>query len=269
MKFHSDYCVVRLPELLKEESKFKGTEGKKLLIDASYHPEKHVCNNGELLSVPNKLSQKVPFAMNAVGPPIYFQMCPDEVIWLDAVQITLKPGDKVYFHHNIIMWAMRGEGMLKEEKKQDGTKEYFLKIRYDLIFCAVRYGKIFPNATWTLVEPDMEDWNDIFHPVPEIDEHGNQKMELKKHWNDELKLFIDMKVPVFKPKEQWIQTKTAPEAKYLKGFIRHIGEPLHGEILDLEVGDHIVYRRHADFEVEIEGKKYFLIKQRHIEAVIK
>lgn len=268
MKYHNDLVIVKLPELLKEESKFKGIDGKPLIIDAAFNPERHVRNYGEIVSVPNKLSAHKPFILDPVGPPMYMEEAPMHVIGLDKIPIVLKPGDKAYFHHNMVLWALEGQNMVKEERHKDGTRTYWISIQYDQVFCGVRDGKIIANATWVLIEPDMESWDDIYHPVPELDKDGNPKIKWTKKWDDKKQLMEDVPEPVLLPKEKWIQMKVAPEHKAVRGFVKHIGEPIDGDTCDINVGDHIIYRTHGDFKVEIEGKEYFLIRQRHIEGFV-
>jgi co-chaperonin GroES (HSP10) len=109
----------------------------------------------------------------------------------------------------------------------------------------VREEKIIPIGGYVLIEPDLESWDDILKPVRSTikDKDGN---------------FI------LKPKDQWLQTKVRPDRKYLTGFVRHIGAPLKGDVNELEIGQKIYYRKHADWVQNIEGKEYYAIRQRHI-----
>jgi co-chaperonin GroES (HSP10) len=64
--------------------------------------------------------------------------------------------------------------------------------------------------------------------------------------------------------ESWEEIKTAtgllrkpkPEAKALQGFVQHIRPGI-----DMKPGDHIVYIRHADYMVQIEGTMYYVMRE--------
>jgi len=271
MKFIYDYAVVKFDKLIRNESEVSGANGQKILLAMAKEMERYVHNEGTVVSVPDKLSDSKVFAFNRMGPPLYYRSSPQEVTWLDVVPMSIKAGDKVYCHHNAVMNALKDseDVILKEEyNKERKETTVWIKVLITDIFCAERKGKLFPNATWTLVKPDMETWEDILVPIPEIDPlTGQQKVELTKKM-DKAGIMQTTPVPKWLPKEKWIQTKQAPEAKFLRGFIEAIGDPLIGDIKDLEKGDHIIFRNFVDFEVSIGGVKYYLMKQMNIRGVI-
>lgn len=98
------------------------------------------------------------------------------------------------------------------------------KIRVDQIICTVRDGEILPQGEWCLVEPDMEDWSEIMSP-------------------------------------KGIYMKPRPEAKHLRGIMRHFQ---HRD--DIREGDKIIYMKGADWLLKIEGKKYYAIEAQDILA---
>jgi hypothetical protein len=251
-KFQADFCVAKTDRLLNESAGFVGHNGQTVFVDASFNPEHHVNNQVVLASVPNKLTKK-PLGFNAIGAPHYYEFSPTEVYWLDQLPMVLRQGDTAYLKYTAIVNAIRDRRV--EEVVEDGKKWYYFPVSYEDVFCVKRDGEYICNATWTLVEPDMESWDDILLPLPMVGADG--------------KMVIDaLGVPVLKPKEQWLSTKSKPGNKPLRGFVRAIGEPQKGEICDLSVGDHIIYHTNADFEVTVDNQKYFLMKQRHILAVI-
>jgi co-chaperonin GroES (HSP10) len=270
MKFIYDHVVVKFDRMFNYETEIHGENGKMVMLAIAERPEMYVNNEGTVIGVPDKLSSDKVFAFNKMGPPLYYKSSPQEVVWLDEVPMDIEVGDKVYCHHNAVMNAMKDseDVILKEEFNQE-TKEtvVWLKVLVTDIFCSERNGELFPNATWVLVEPDMETWEDILVPIPEIDPlTGRQKIVItKKLINGIMKTIQE---PKWIPKDKWIQTKQAPEAKLLKGFIHAVGDPLKGDERDLKKGDHIIFRNLADFEVEIGDKKYYLMKQRNIRGVI-
>lgn len=99
--------------------------------------------------------------------------------------------------------------------KHNGHELY--KIRVEQIVCAVREGQIIMQGGWCLVEPDMETWEEI-------------------------------------RTERGIYVKPRPEAKALRGIMRHFKERD-----DLHEGDRIVFMRGADWTLKIEGKEYYAI----------
>lgn len=107
-------------------------------------------------------------------------------------------------------------------------------------------------GSWVFIEPDMESWDDILIPVPEtiggrplLDENGQVKL---------------------KPKDQWLATKVQPTEKYLRGWIKYVGSPLHGDEATFSEGMYVFFRPKADTKTDFEGKPYFRMYQRNIVA---
>ena len=81
--------------------------------------------------------------------------------------------------------------------------------------------------------------------------------------------------PIPKPKDQWIQAKSQPGTKYLQAYLKHIGTPIKGwERASAEPGDLVILRRinqHGSAYPTrlIEGKEYWVAKQRMIDAVLR
>lgn len=98
-------------------------------------------------------------------------------------------------------------------------------IRVDNIICSVRDGEIIMQGEWNLVELDMETWDEIKTP-------------------------------------RGIYIKPAPEAKALRGIMRHFNRK------DLEVGDKVVFNRGSDWTMKVEGKTYYAIENQDIVAKV-
>lgn len=96
------------------------------------------------------------------------------------------------------------------------------KIQVDEIICSVRDGKIITQGEWCLVEADMETWQEI-------------------------------------RTERGIYKKPAPEAKQLRGIMRHFKERE-----GLEEGDTIVFVHGSDWNMKVEGKTYYAIQNSDI-----
>ncbi len=122
---------------------------------------------------------------------------------------------------------------------------WYIKVSYEQVICAVRDGKIIMIGGNCLIDPDFESWEDLAIPTYSdlVGEDGQK---------------------ILKPKEQWIVTKSAPGYKYLLGFVKKVGSPLMGDTCEIKEGQRIWYHKNADWMVKIEGRDYFVIKQRHI-----
>lgn len=111
-------------------------------------------------------------------------------------------------------------------------------------------------GSYVFVEPDMETWEDISIPIPQVGSNG--------------KILLDDKGnKIMKPKDQWIVSKAQPEERDLEGWVRHIGPPLKGDHeLSAREGTKIIFRPHANTKLNFEGKDYFRMRQRHIIAYV-
>lgn len=234
-----NWVVFKTDRLNNDDSKFKGVGGQSILVDTTWDPKRHVNCQGEVVSVPKHLSN-VFISQRHKGIPTYNDYSPYQYKYLSDIVPEIEPGDKIYFHFNTII-----PNNLVKTETENGKKVYYFKVRYDQVICAVRGGFIIPNASYILIEPDMETWEDILMPILSDIVGPDGK-----------------RIP--KPKDQWLQKKIVPEKRFLLGFVRHTGTPLKGETCDVVPGDRVIYRRNADWTNKIEGKDYFAILHRHI-----
>jgi hypothetical protein len=243
-----NYIIFSTPVLFDDKVKIKGRE---LHFDPMFQPWLHVRKYGTVTQLPYRLTA-IPIMQENAGIPPYYDYSPYEYRYLSDISMEVQIGDKIYFHHNTIIRLQ--QNLVYEEKVANAEKgvfepRYFLKVRYDQVICAVRNGEIIPIGSYVLVEPDWESLDDILRPTYELtgllDDQGQPMKRLK-------------------PKDQWLQIKPAPNYHSLTGFVRHIGSPFIGDKCENQVGQKIVYRRNADWMMEIEGEKYFAIRQRHI-----
>lgn len=250
MRYTTDYIVFKTDALYKDKMGM-------FYLDTAFDSARHTKNWGIVVSVPKRLSadRNLMTKGNGIPAPTYDVEEMMEVKHLSDVEMVIEPGDKVYFHYNTIQNIIREPHRVLKEVIEEGKKWYYVRLRYDQVFCAVRGGEIIPVASWVFVRPDMESWDDILIPVPVIGANGKP---ILNHDG----------TPKMKPKEQWLAVKSMPDKKYLLGFVEAIGAPLKGHVCDMKAGDKIVYTKFADFVVQVEGKDYFLIKQGNILAVI-
>lgn len=110
--------------------------------------------------------------------------------------------------------------------------------------------------SYALCQPDTESWEDILHPVPELDASGRPLLD---HLNQ----------VVMKPKSQWLQMKSEPQEKASLAFVEHIGEAIKGQTdLGLKKGDHILYYHKANWKVHIDNTLYFVVRQKFIYGLV-
>jgi len=239
MNSYQNYVIISTDALFNSHAKFKGVNGRDIVFDTSFDPQKHVRIYGTVASVPLHLTKR-PIMQEHRGTPAPTDGSPFEYRYLSDVKQEVQINDRVYYHFNSL--SMRN--CVKEEGVHP-NKTWYFKIPYDQIICAVRDGKIIPIASYALVLPDYESWDDILHPTFTTlkDKDGN---------------FIP------KPKEQWIQKKVKPEYHFLTAVVRYVGSPLGKDALEIEPEQKIWYRRNADWMNTIEGVEYFAIRQRHI-----
>lgn len=238
----ANFVIFKTDTLFNDKVKYKGIGGRELVIDPSFEPAKHVRIYGEVVSVPIHMSPGIPIAQDYRGIPSYHGQSPYSYKYLADIEPEVKVGDRIYFHFNTV-----AEKNFVQIDGVHPNRVWYVKVRYDQIICAVRDGVIIPIGGYTLVDPDFETWEDLQVPTYSSIKDKDGK-------------------PMLKPKDQWLVRKSTPGYKHLLGFVRHVGSPLRGDKCEVSVGQKIIYRRNADWMVHIEGRDYFVIKQRHIEG---
>lgn len=164
-----------------------------------------------------------------------------EYQWKTAadLEMEVEVGDKIYFHHNTVT----NDNLVSDM----GPKVY--KLGYSNAICVVRdcidypcshlgnwkiikkWKQIIPVAGHILVEPLWEEG---------VEDLGNgQRGKLSKFG---------------------IVSELHDQPEPLRGRVVATGNPFKGEKRELEVGDNVVYLPHSDYEMEIEGKKYYVMK---------
>lgn len=136
-------------------------------------------------------------------------------------------GDKIYFHFNTI----------SDNNLVQYLGEKIYKLRYPDAICVVREPEIIPVAGHVLIDPLWEDG---------VEDLGDGKRG--------------------KLSSSGLVTELHDKPKYLEGIVRYVCQPMKGEDIPVVPGDKILYPQHADWEVEIEGKKFYVMKYWEIEA---
>lgn len=173
------------------------------------------------------------FVTNVDGPPVqaqtvgYVVATPQHLYECSHIVPEVEVGDKVHVHFN----AINGDSAMTV--KHGDTTLYL--IPYSMIFCAVRNGKIIMIGGRVLCEAIYE--------------------------SDEVK--DGKRVATTKRKGIIIPNKHS----LFKARLSHIGTPCVGDpTLPCKSGDVVYYEVDSDFENEIEGKKYFVMRQENLIA---
>lgn len=143
---------------------------------------------------------------------------------IDETQI----GDRIYFSYSI---PEAGDEFHEEEG------ERYMRVPLWAIYCTVRNGKIMPMGSCVLTKPIYEDHEEV--------EVGGKI--IRARMKNGLVTGIDI----------------THDKRFTK--IAHIGMPLEGEPeLGIKSGDTVMMESDCDNELEIEGEKYFVMKQENI-----
>lgn len=313
MQIIHEHIIVKTPTIFFDETKYKGINGHKLMVDVLTNPEKHVRDYAEVVSVPASLP-KMPIAQDHMSQPSRHDHSNYLFKTADDIEREVRVGDRVYFHRNCLLPDAGKQKfnffyihtVLEPEDGKEGAKlipYHYFRVKYELCYAAVRYTPINsgydkwrawmepdmvkrdvavlddndlpapgPNevtqlylheptgavyrkhiimiGSWCLVEPDMETWESISIPTPET---LNGKPVLDKYGKVQMK-----------PKDQWLVAKSAPDRIYLRGWLRHIGSPLKGDVQEVQRGAYVFFRPKTDTVLKVEGVDYFRMIQRNI-----
>lgn len=247
MRIGDNYVLFKTDVLFNDKVKIQGRE---LYFDPMFEPAKHVRTYGEVIQVPFRLRKK-PIMQIPRGTPPYYDEAPFDYKWSSDIAMEVAVGDRIYFHFNTIIRMNFNIVKVIKEPITGKPIEWWFKVSYDQIICAVRQGMIIPIGSYTLVEPDMESIEEILIPIARMGADGKAMRD-------------DAGRPIMKPKSEWLQKKVAPSAKYMRGWVRHVGTPLEGDICEVKKDQLVYYRPNADWTNVIEGKEYYAIRQRHI-----
>lgn len=193
---------------------------------------------GTVVSVPQKLSNNnLAFFKDDPGKPYPKDYLKGVGIWVTMSDIDpiIRKGDRIYYHFNAISEDNRLKGYFED------TKSKTFRVGYDQIFCVVREGEIIPVGGHVLVEK-------VFDPgVEEIEVKGVKVMA--------------------KTSASGLVTEVGSKPVSYAGTIAYIGAPFKCDPdLGLVAGDKIVFTKESDWVNKIEGKEYYVMRQRDIIA---
>lgn len=241
--------------LEKEREDTISLGGKEIYFDGNYDKERNKRLYGEVIGVPQKLVLTEFLYEILPGEPAYKEYVSGETLLqqenhgvsvsrddyccsvgskqyakITDIVMDVRVGDRIYVHFNSLVPH-------NHIKNHDGRTIY--KVPYSSVICAIRNQEIMPIGGYVLVEPSFDEG------VEDIG--GGSKGKLSA---------------------SGLVTEIVTAPKYLEGIVRHVGSPLKCEEEIVKPGDKIIYEKNADWLMKIEGKEYFVIRQRDLLAVI-
>lgn len=229
-----DFVYLRVE---KEKEDTIETKVGSLYIDSRFEHGLHHRIYGTVISVPRILTSnvKMPFLREEIGIPYPKTDFDMKFVTLADIEPVVRVGDKIYFHFNTVTEDNR----FKEHFADTHSKVF--KVRYDQIICVVRDGEIIPVGTWTLVEK-------VFDPDVQDIEIDGRKVKVKTTTSG-------------------LVTEVNVKPRPLAGTIAYIGAPFKCDPeLDLSSGDQVLFTKESDWVNKIEGKEYYVMRQRDIIA---
>lgn len=250
------YCLIKLDAIYKTGTGITGLDGKELVVgDTDYAKEKHANTSGVVIQLPVDLG-KHPLTSKRMGFPKYgASRLPEKDVEQISHALYSRPtaswkfrndiapevelNDKVYFQWQAVFDKRNLIAQAPDKKS------FIFKVAYDLIYCAVREGKIIPIGAHVLIDPVWESFDSILRPTYYPFNGPDGK-------------------PAPRPKKEWIQVKTAPKNIDREGIIAHIGTPLKGDKTPLKAGMKVLYKPVMKNLLDVEGGKYFIMRQDQI-----
>lgn len=257
--------IVRTKKTHNDEASIVNESGENvsLFLDTAFNPEQHAIIHGEVVATPIRLSARE-ITRRYVGYPIPHPTPPTniapEILSLTSLPVEVTPETRVYFH-------FLGYDMDNFLGEKDGYK--YFAIDYDRVFCMVQY-KYPIDRTERINEHQEVQYFNPSNKTPVITPICGHIL-VQPFWGDDIQEFELPQVGTgFAPLPKSIKgkinslgliTDISEEPKFLEGIVKHIGRPCGLETVDIAPGDHILYTTDSDFENEIEGEKYFVMKR--------
>lgn len=173
-------------------------------------------------------------------------------------EMEMQEGDKVYFHHNTVT--------NDNNVPEIGDKVY--KLGYCNAICIIRETRAGITVTEKCLfkteysnGDSVSDWEttDIkpFDAKIEIIPIAGHIL-VEPLWEEGVQdLGNNVRGKVTK---SGIISELHDKPEPLRGKVAFVGSAMKGETMELVTGDKIIYLPHADYEVEIEDKKYYVMK---------
>lgn len=250
------YILAKFEKTHETGTGIMGLDGKELVIgDTDYQKERRARIFGTVIQIPVALGKK-PLYSEKSGVPGYGAIrLPEADIEVIHDAVYARPQNKVKWFHDMLpevqigdrvycAWTQIFDQRNMIAKAPDG-KSFIFKISYDCIYCVVREGKIIPIGSHILVDPVFDAWESQLKPTYYPFNGPDGK-------------------PAVRPKKEWMQVKVHERHRDREGIIAHIGSPLKGERCALKKGMKILYRPKLQNLLDIEGGKYFILRQNQV-----
>src|SRR3990167_1531272 len=149
--------------------------------------------------------------------------------------IEIQKGDKIYFHH---FWG-------DEDNKVNVNNEFLYHGLYESCYCKIVDGKIIMLGDYNLLEP--------------INHEEKVYSELSEHGRLLIKLLPEKKILNLAgtPTIYDLLKKNSTN----KAIVRHANKRLAE--LGVNVGDTIFFQKNADYDIDVEGKKYYCMNNKY------
>lgn len=303
MKVIREHIVVKVESIFIDETEYIGYGGKRILMNVFYQPEYHIRTWGIVVSTPDELFA-YPLMSNSLGQPAYHDEPQNEFKTNRDIPLEIQVGDKVYFHYNCLLpdqmdGVQFNHQHLGSSKDENGKLWHYFKVKYELVFAAVRYEKM--NAavkefSWDdesklkeiKITTEEKSTARIYGFTEKNIDHIYRKkvvmvgsyvlvkpdmeswkdISIKTYQTANGKFLLDHKGDrILKPESEWLVTKASPTEKYLRGWVSYCGSPLYGDKEFVRQGMYIYFQRFADTKLRFEGFDYFRMRQRHIMCI--
>jgi co-chaperonin GroES (HSP10) len=229
MKSGMDYIIVKSDSQKNDtlETSILGADGKplQLQLNTEYNPHHHAKIDAEVYATPDKYgnSEVIWEHTGCVKVPNKDK----KVKRVKDFDINLKKGDKVYFHY----LTLTDDQFI--DRLEDGSSLYY--VYPENIYCSINDGKINPVMGTVFIEPYFGD------DVVDV-EYDKQTIKARVTESD-------------------IVSEIVKNPKHLQGKVSVIGEPEGFDDSGVREGDIIFYTLNSDFENDIEGNKYYIMRQ--------
>lgn len=248
--------LIKMDSVYKMGTGITGLDGKELVLgDPDYDKQRNANTSGTVILTPVALSKKPLYGISPGIPGYGAIRLPDADIEAPSEAIYARPRNRYKAINDIIPEVQVGDKIYvpwtaihdKRNLVADtpDKKSFIFRVPYELIYCVVREGKVIPIGAHVLVDPLFEEMESILRPTYYQFNGPDGR-------------------PAVRPKSEWVQTKVITRHQDRTGVIAHIGLPLKGERCALEVGMKVLYKPKLQNLLDIEGKKYFILRQNQI-----
>jgi co-chaperonin GroES (HSP10) len=219
--------------IIKFKNQFKDEDKYGLKIDTTYNPEHHIRTSAEVVGVPSRFESGT-LAHKYPGSPPPRSYSPKSKM------------TSLYYHKHTFYTAADCE---IDIEVGDTIYFHYLAIQYE------QFGR----ASQTYLNRDEEGYE--YHQI-----NTDTLMAVLKDGK-----VVPLLGRVFaKPSQEDDLDKHGfkllKHNKYIQGKVTHVGSPIGDQDADVSAGDDIVYLNHSEFENEIEGEYYYVMKHWFIVA---